>query len=431
MPDRYCYIPCKPSLRQSERPGRCRTLEFSLARTETVLTVFVASPGDVTEERNRLEDAISEWNRTWARDQGLRLELLRWETDVFPDIGLDAQDVINRQIPDDYDLFVGIMWSRFGTPTLRAGSGTVEEFERALTRRSGASDEPGIFFYFKDAPVPPSKIDTDQLKAVQEFKERLATNGVLRWEFVGPDQFEKLVALHITRFVQSTRHRRTPVAANTSDATPTVVTPSPASSPASSTRDISSDDVGYLDQLEEFEEQIGEVNAIADRLTQAQQSLTQHTTQGTAELQALAATPSGGGVAQARRLISGVAAKMLEFTAKVTAEVPLFRAAMSASMAALTRAATLSVEFNSVQTKHAKAAAVSLLAALTGAKGSMAEFRKSTLALPRITKELNVAKRQQTAALDSLIAEFEGAEQLLVEAIAFVDALPSQSADAQ
>lgn len=32
----------------------------------------------------------------------------------------------------EYALFVGIMWNRIGTPTPRAESGTVEEFERAI-----------------------------------------------------------------------------------------------------------------------------------------------------------------------------------------------------------------------------------------------------------------------------------------------------------
>jgi hypothetical protein len=31
-----------------------------------------------------------------------------------------------------YDLFVGIMWRRFGTPTGVAGSGTEQEFDHAL-----------------------------------------------------------------------------------------------------------------------------------------------------------------------------------------------------------------------------------------------------------------------------------------------------------
>lgn len=149
-----------------------------MARTESVLTIFLASPGDVVEERNRLEDAIADWNRTWARNFGIRLELLRWEQDAYPDVGDDAQDVINQQLPQDYDLFVGLMWSRFGTTTARAGSGTAEEFERALAR-SRASRDVNILFYFKDTPIPPSQLDPAQLQRLHEFKNSLKLAGVL------------------------------------------------------------------------------------------------------------------------------------------------------------------------------------------------------------------------------------------------------------
>lgn len=399
-----------------------------MARTETVLTIFVASPGDVTEERNRLEDAVTDWNRTWARDQGLRLELFRWESDVFPGIGLDAQDVVNQQIPSDYDLFLGIMWSRFGTPTLRAGSGTVEEFEQALARRSSGLNEPGVFFYFKDAPVPPSKINVDQLKAVQEFKDRVGKDGVLRWDFVEPDQFEKLVALHITKFVQSSRHRRTQGSARDSvdfkKSESSEITTSPVNHDQV---DKSNEDAGYLDQLEEFELRSAEVSDITNRFTEAQISLTERTTEVTAELQELLKTPLAVNVTKARTLIAGVAEKMHEYSEVLTSEVPLFRVSMNAAMAALTRAAMLSVEFNTAQTSETRAAAAFLLDAIRGAKQATENFRTSTLALPRVTKEMNVAKRQQSAAMESLIVEFESAEQLLVEGITLIDSLLSQS----
>ena|SRR3989337_1199459 len=32
------------------------------------------------------------------------------ETHTYPGIGEDAQDVINKQIDDDYDIFIGLMW---------------------------------------------------------------------------------------------------------------------------------------------------------------------------------------------------------------------------------------------------------------------------------------------------------------------------------
>ena len=129
-----------------------------MPRSESVLTIFLASPSDVADERNQLHETVTEWNRAWARNLGVRLEIARWEDDAYPGIGIDAQDVINRQLPQDYDLFIGIMWSRFGTPTGRDGSGTAEEFNRALQRFRSAPEDVTVFFYFKDAPVPPSKL---------------------------------------------------------------------------------------------------------------------------------------------------------------------------------------------------------------------------------------------------------------------------------
>jgi hypothetical protein len=100
----------------------------------SVLRVFVASPGDVMDERSALEQVVRELNLTWSDTLHIRLELIRWETHATPGLGIDAQDVVNRSIGDNYDLFVGIMWSRFGTPTGRAESGT-EELRSGLQQR--------------------------------------------------------------------------------------------------------------------------------------------------------------------------------------------------------------------------------------------------------------------------------------------------------
>jgi hypothetical protein len=109
-------------------------------------------------------------------DRGLRLELLRYETHTYPDIG-QAQAVINRQIPMDYDIFIGVMWKRLGTPTASSQSGTVEEFHRAVDRRK-QSGRPTIMFYFCDEPVPfPRGEELDQLAKVIKFREELASKG--------------------------------------------------------------------------------------------------------------------------------------------------------------------------------------------------------------------------------------------------------------
>jgi hypothetical protein len=67
---------------------------MSMATQQTVVTAFVASPGDVSEERAVLQEVVSELNVTWSKTLGVRLELLRWETHTFPSVGAYPQAVI-------------------------------------------------------------------------------------------------------------------------------------------------------------------------------------------------------------------------------------------------------------------------------------------------------------------------------------------------
>ncbi len=65
------------------------------------IRIFLASPSDVEEERDALSAFIQEINDVLAflvPDRALRLELVRYETHTYPDMGR-AQDVINRQSP--------------------------------------------------------------------------------------------------------------------------------------------------------------------------------------------------------------------------------------------------------------------------------------------------------------------------------------------
>jgi len=141
-----------------------------MPRSETIFQVMVASPSDVSEERALLEDIVDEVNRTWAMQAGVRLDLLMWETATYPGMGEDAQSVINEQLGDDYDIFIGMLWTKFGTPTHRADSGTEEEFNTALEKFNRSPHSIRIMLYFKDGELPPSRINAQQLAAVQAFQ---------------------------------------------------------------------------------------------------------------------------------------------------------------------------------------------------------------------------------------------------------------------
>lgn len=62
-----------------------------------------------------------------------------------------------------------IFWTRFGTPTDKYGSGTEEEIEEMLS--AGKQ----VFMYFLDAPKNPSKVDMEQYKKLENFKEKYIT----------------------------------------------------------------------------------------------------------------------------------------------------------------------------------------------------------------------------------------------------------------
>lgn len=171
-----------------------------MPNTSTRLRVFLASPGDVSEERERVAEVIDEINRLHGEDEGFHLNLIRWETDSRPQLGR-PQGVLNEQLrPEDTDIFIGIMWKRFGQPTKKAGSGTEEEFQRAYDAYQ-SGDGPEILFFFCDRAVPTST-DTQQLQKVQSFREKFQRLGLYQtYETV--DDFKAKLRQALVRTVRS------------------------------------------------------------------------------------------------------------------------------------------------------------------------------------------------------------------------------------
>jgi len=128
-------------------------------KNEKVLSVFLASPSDVLQERNYLEKLVKQ-----HRKSGYRLEIKRWEKDMPTTSAEKPQEVINRLLPD-CDILIGIFWSRFGSPTEKSDSGTLEEIEQFL-----ATKRP-VILYFLDKPISPTEIKPEQFQKINEFKE--------------------------------------------------------------------------------------------------------------------------------------------------------------------------------------------------------------------------------------------------------------------
>src|SRR5580692_331672 len=113
----------------------------------SVLEVFVASPGDVAEERAAVETVLRAWNSDNSKARQLMLKPVRWEKDATPQLGLTGgQDAINLQLVTPGDVCIAIFGKRLGSPTKDSASGTVEEIQRFVSAK-----KPVLLYFFDDA----------------------------------------------------------------------------------------------------------------------------------------------------------------------------------------------------------------------------------------------------------------------------------------
>lgn len=386
-----------------------------MPRQEHILTVFVASPSDLADERARLEEVITELNQTWSRSHGIRLDLVRWESHAYPGFGQDAQDVINQQIPQDYDVFIGIMWHRFGTPTGRAESGTEEEFTRAKARWDADHTTLNLMIYFKDAPLSPSQIDPLQLSRLTEFKKTLGEEGALYWPFKSVDDFETLARMHLARVLQEWRKKLSVGAGEPASKADTAVPPGVAVAEASD-----DDEAGLLELGEEFEDRFEEAAAVLTRIEKATELIgkrfEEHTTR-------VASATAAGHVtrAKARRMISKAANDMNGYAAKLRQDVPALRGLLQAGLGALSKAISLwpdviGSQSNRDQAAQSLGAMRSLREVLSVVEAQVQSFLDAVSGMPRITAELNKARRSMVSELQSLIDLIRLQQQLLTQA---------------
>lgn len=139
-----------------------------------VFKIMIASPSDVTAERNIIRDVLSEWNAINAEKNGIVLLPVSWESHSTPEMGDRPQAIINKQILKDSDLLVGVFWTRIGTDTGEYISGTVEEIEEHI--KLGKP----IMLYFSQVPVLPDSVDPDQYNKLREFRDSCKERGLFQ-----------------------------------------------------------------------------------------------------------------------------------------------------------------------------------------------------------------------------------------------------------
>ena len=153
-----------------------------------VLRIFLASPGDLREERHAAKRVVEELNFAFCRQFDWHVELYGWE-DTLPGSGR-PQELINKDVAD-CNLFVGLLWRRWGQPTGKYSSGFEEEFELAKGRRS-TTGQPEIWLCFKAVEAERSQDPGEQLLRVLAFRQKqMDAREVLFKEFQTTGDWER------------------------------------------------------------------------------------------------------------------------------------------------------------------------------------------------------------------------------------------------
>ena len=160
------------------------------------MKLFLASPNDVVRERKIAEDVIAAINRDFSDHTNCTVELLAWEH-VQPGAGR-PQERINLCV-DQCDLFVGILWKRWGSPAGNGQTGFEEEFERA-SRIQHSVGSPDLWIFFKDVDAESSEDPGQQLRQVLAFRRRLESEQqVLYKNFANEIDFHGKFHTHLLR----------------------------------------------------------------------------------------------------------------------------------------------------------------------------------------------------------------------------------------
>jgi Domain of unknown function (DUF4062) len=187
-----------------------------------VVKVFLASPGDLADERRAAKAIADEFNALLAEELGYQVELVGWE-DTISEAGR-PQAIINRDL-ERCEVFIGMMWRRWGTPPDNNGqfsSGFEEEFRTSIDRHR-RTGQPAVSLLFKEIDPRFLEDPGEDLKKVLAFRDDLVAKKELLFERFGEDpsdfagKFRRCITRHVLRLKSQENENR--VAGNQSTTT--------------------------------------------------------------------------------------------------------------------------------------------------------------------------------------------------------------------
>ena len=373
-----------------------------MARQEKVLSIFVASPSNVSEERDQVDSVVQDINSTHAKQMSVRFEVFRWERDIVPGFGENPQDVINAQLPP-YDIFLGILWHTVGSPTKKAESGTVEEYERAKARYDQNSDSVRLMLYFKTSPpLSLENIDPQQFEKVSAFRKRIEKEGGLYQKFSTLDDFVQLLKLNLIQFaydLQEDDEKEGEGSDEESNETKETKTSEVIEQNDDETADIEEGLFELEDRLEEEVGSLGEVlngitkamNEIAANISQRQEGLV--AIQKEAEARNLSNKKRRELRTAMRRHLRGASVDMDEFATQTRTQLPSLQDHLKNFVDVSTKIIPIYLELDQ-DNAELKKEAVGMLQSMDQSLDGLGKFRNAMKSIPKVSTELIQSARE-------------------------------------
>ena len=397
-----------------------------------ILTVFVSGPSDVEAEKAALRTVVVELSERLMRTHGVALRVVGWPDDVRPGVNVGLQAEINRQFGAEFDIYLGILGTRFGTPTQKAGSGTEEEFEQGLKRLRADSCSLRVLFYFKTGPVDPFNLEIDQLQKVKDFRAGLHSRGVLYKDFRNTADFIQMVKNHLESLVSDEwkNGKWSPIQGLDEDSPQqmtTTVTPLSQDSHSEdetgatdafvdSSDNGDGEDLGLLDYVASFNEETSAMNLTLERISENTTRVGNEMRARTAETEVLLSRHKevkdvGGSreqqeyVANARGIVDSAAQNLSDFVQAMIPSVEEYRTHSRAMFSNLRNGLQAHSELGNPTDENNQQALEDLISNMTSAQDSTASFQASIDSVPALTGQFKRAKRRAAAILGELTAE--------------------------
>ncbi|SHJ26080.1 hypothetical protein SAMN04488096_1243 [Mesonia phycicola] len=380
------------------------------------INLFISCPGDIQDELNSIEVIVKEINKTIGKISNFVIQIVHWNEDTYTDIGEDGQEIINDQI--EYDILIGILWMRLGTPTKRDKSGTVEEINRAIENK-----EKQQLIYFKTAtPINLNSINTSELNQVMEFKKELS-NKILYKEFESIEKFETLFRLNLSslikdKFIDEKKSVQNPTKIDSSDNNgkyQNIV--SLIDEIENATKD-GFEDIDIFNINENGHISFEKATRNLNNLTGYLNKLTDNLKKGTAEInQANNIKDTRLKLSKAKKVVNRLSKELDEFNDEINSELPNFSENLKEVGKTTSDLLLASRSFNNSETNEIESNTLAYRDSMEYAMNATANMLKEVIKWPAINLKFNTSKRNTEVALKDLMKEMMFGLKLIDEAL--------------